>query len=193
MSQLVLWAGPHRRRGARAVHAGAAAGTGDRRRLRVRSAADRTAEDQRPAHCRLVARRRAGRARLREAGARRSGHAHHQRTRDAIAFAIWCRSTRSTRSRPSPRAAKQNFFFPERSDASTHSRGPSVPCDPETRPQARRHLQHLRARLHQPAGPAARGLRRLAGRRARSRRASVASSSRSGSRRSKSARGRRRT
>ena len=98
-----------------AVHRRAASGAarGDRGRgpLRLSPDAERALQDQRALHRRLVARRRAGGARLREAGARRPGDASPSAAARPIACAISSRSIRSTRPRRSRRAARPTSSF----------------------------------------------------------------------------------
>ena len=85
-----------------------------------------------------------------------SGRRHSRcRASCTIGFAIDCRSTLSTRCRRSLRAANPISSFPTTHAVRRRSGGA---LRSRERPQARGHLQHLRARLHRPAGPAARRL-----------------------------------
>ena len=143
------------------------------------------------AHCRLVARRRAGAARAsrNRAASRRRRSTFSGRVTDRVRYLVSFNPVNEVSSKPA--CGEADFFFPERS--LVLRRGPARALRSRRRAQARGHLQHLRARLHQPAGTAARRLRRLARQPTPSARGSAASSCRSASRRSKSDRGRPRT
>ena len=86
-----------------------------------------------------------------------------------------------------PACGEKDFFFPNDPNLFAGT-GPIVQVRRRGRPQARRYLQHVLARLHHPAGHPARGLRRLSASPTTCRCAAAASSCRSGSRRAKSAR-----